>query len=330
MKIEDLPRHKTGILPTPLEYCKNLSAKFKDCEIWIKRDDLTGHSFGGNKERKLEFILGDALKNESKTIVTVGSLQSNHCRITASLARKFNMDVELVLISNSAKETAQVEANYFLDKIMGAKIHLVKSKEVRDKIKELLADLESKGKKPYFIEGGGHNPLGVAGYALAVKELNKQMEKEKVNADYIFLPTGTGTTHAGLLAGKELYGFDPKIVGISIARPLERCLNETVMAIDGFFALLKKDFSIDMDIRIYDKYIGKSYGSLTDEAIKAVRLLAQTEGIVLDPVYNAKAFAGMLDRIKRKKISGNIIYLLTGGAPGSFVQSHIKKLIKGI
>jgi 1-aminocyclopropane-1-carboxylate deaminase/D-cysteine desulfhydrase-like pyridoxal-dependent ACC family enzyme len=250
--------------------------------------------------------------------------------MTASLARKLNMDVELVLISNSQKETSIVEANYFLNKIMGANIHLVKSKEVRDKIKNLLADLEAKNKRPYFIEGGGHNPLGVAGYALAIKELNKQMEKEDIKADYIFLPTGTGTTHAGLLAGKEIYGFDPKIVGISIARQLERCLNETVMAIDGFFELLKKEFNTDMDISIYDKYIGKSYGNLTDEAIKAIRLLAQTEGIVLDPVYNAKAFAGMLDRIKRKKITGNIIYLLTGGAPGLFVQSHIRKLLKGI
>ncbi|OGV38350.1 MAG: hypothetical protein A2020_08205 [Lentisphaerae bacterium GWF2_45_14] len=318
MKLEEIPRIKSAFLPTPLEYLPNLSAYFKNCRIWMKRDELTGHCFGGNKERKLEYILADAQAKNADSVVTVGALQSNHCRMTVSMARKLGIKTELILIrENEEKIQPQPEANYFLDIFMGAEIHIVARDAVQSKIDSVMGALRSANRNPYFIESGGHNALGAMGYVNAFLELQKQLSKINEKADHIIFPTGTGTTHAGLAAGALISGFKGKINGISVARKSERCLQETEAVLQQIMSILNSSFSSG-DLSVYDEYVGNGYGLLYDECIDSMKLLADTEGTVLDPVYNAKAFHGMADLIKNDRLSGNIIYINTGGLPGIF------------
>jgi len=293
----------------------------------MKRDDLIGHCFGGNKEKKLEYIFPDVINKKAEVVITVGAIQSNHCRMTAIFANKFNIKTELILIRNNTM--SRTGGNYLINKIANAHINIVDASEVNDKIKELVYLHKMKGNNPYFIEGGGHNELGILGYIFAVKEIKRQLDKIKITPNFIILPTGTGITQAGLIMGSKLFNYNTKIIGISVAREKERCINEIlniIMKTENFF---KKNPDCEKNrgkysIYLNDKYIGKGYGYSTNDSMMASNLLLKKEGILVDPVYNAKAFGGMIDLINKKELKGNIIYINTGGLPLAFTKEYQK------
>lgn len=323
MRLGTIPRIFWANLPTPFERLNNISSQFKDTTIFIKREDLTGHCFGGNKERKLEFMMADVLKKKATVIVTVGTLQSNHCRMTTAFSNKLGLKTELILIENERDEGIKKGGNFFLCELLGAKIHTVKVNEVKDKIEELLNNLRDNGEEPYFIEGGGHNVLGTLGYIYAIRELKKQTEETEVSPDYLVLPTGTGTTQAGLILGTKIFDYDIEIVGISVARGKERCIGEISTIIKKTKEYLDIDsWDYNPQINVYDDYIGEGYGISTKESMKALKSLAEKEGLVIDPIYNAKATAGMFDLISKGRLKGIVIYLNTGGLPALFTEKY--------
>lgn len=312
-KLDSIARIPLVNLPTPMERLKNLESEFKGVKIFMKRDDLGGCRFGGNKERKLEFIMADALKKRCATIVTVGTIQSNHCRSVAAISNKFGMKTELILIKNNSGNPKN-ESGYSIKELLGAQMHLVKANEVQDKIKDVLKRLKERGKRPYFIEGGGHNVFGVMGYIQAVGELKQQLRSLGILPAYLVLPTGTGSTQAGLIFGKKLFNLDIQIIGISVSRSKKRCISEISNIIRKAEKYLKINLgNFNNDIRVFDDYIGRKYGIPTKKGMGALRLLAEIEGLIVDPIYNAKALAGMFDLISKSMIKGNIIFLNTGG-----------------
>src|SRR3989344_5654184 len=258
--LASIDRLRLANLPTPLEKMANLSGHVKSAVIYMKRDDQTGHCFGGNKERKLEFILADALKKKASVIVTVGAVQSNHCRATAALSNRMGFKTELILIRSEREKESEKEGNYLLDELMGATIHLVKTDQVQHKIDEVLNCLRQRGERTYFIEGGGHNPLGAISYIYAIKELKAQANGTGETINYLVLPTGTGTTQAGLILGKAMFAWDIKIIGISVSRNKERCISEISAVIrktEERFKLGDLDFDLDEEIVVYDEYVGE-------------------------------------------------------------------------
>jgi len=318
MKIKNIPKIDSCFLPTPIERLDSVSKIYKN-EIFMKRDDLTGHCFGGNKERKLEFIIADALRKKATALVTVGTLQSNHCRMTAAFGNRVGLKTELILIFDGKDNAIPKEGNYLLSKLMSARIHVVTAHEVKDKIEEVLSNLQDNGEEPYFIEGGGHNVLGMLGYVHAVKELKSQTEEMGISPDYLVLPTGTGTTQAGLILGGRLFDYDVEVIGISVARGKERCVTEITNIIkqtEDYLDIDSKDYM--QHIKVYDEYIGKGYGILTKESMEALKLMAEREGLMIDPIYNAKAVAGMFDLMSKGNLTGVVIYLNTGGLPALF------------
>lgn len=320
-KLNSTARIRLACLPTPLEKIKNMRDIFGRSAVYIKRDDLTGHCFGGNKERKLEFFMAEAVKKRATAVVTVGAVQSNHCRMTQAAACALGLKCELILIKDADGGNIEPEGNYFLDKLMGAVIHLVKAAEVNTTINRLMEALKKKGERPYFIPGGGHSYLGAFGHILFMQELKGQLKKTGFRPDYLVLPTGTGTTQAGLILGKLIFGPDINIIGISISRGKERCVQEIAKILTDAEKYLGFEPQVWYNhIHLFDDYIGEKYGSGSKESREALNLLAKREGTILDPIYNAKAFAGMLDLAAKKKISGNIIYLNTGGIPALFTR----------
>ena len=321
-ELNSIPRIAFANLPTPLDKLNNFIGQYSNAVIYMKRDDLTGQCFGGNKERKLEYIMADALQNKATVLVTVGVLQSNHCRLVTAISNKLGLRSELILINNNETEEIINEGNFFLNNLMGAKIHIVRIDEVQDKIKNVLQNLRDNGEQPYFIEGGGHNVFGAIGYVFALRELKKQIEEMGLLVSYLVLPTGTCTTQAGLILGKRLFGLDIEIIGISIARNKNRCVTdiETIIKKTEVYLNLESTGYVT-DIIVYDEYIGKRYGIPTKEGLDLLRVMAEKEGLIIDPIYNAKALAGMFDLISKGVLKGNIIYLNTGGLPALFTKN---------
>jgi len=323
MKIEEFKRINSCFLPTPIHRLNNFS-DLLESNIFMKRDDLTGNFFGGNKERKLEYIMADAISKKSTTIVTVGSVTSNHNRITAGFANRIGLKTELIIIEKENINTLE-NWNYKLCKKLGAEIHIVKKNEVKEKIKNVIKNVEKKGEKPYFIEGGGHNILGTISYIEMVRELFHQMKYLELIADYIVLPVGTGTTYAGIIMGCKIFNYENvKVIGISIARDKKRCIEEISAIIKDTEENLKtKICDYSSNINIYDNYIGDGYSIPTKKSKNAIKIIAEKEGIILDPIYNGKALSGLIELISDKKINGNIIYINTGGIPNIFSNYKI-------
>lgn len=320
-RLAKIPRVHAANLPTPLERCLNIDKAFEGCSIFIKRDDLTGTCFGGNKERNLEFIIADALKGKARTLVTVGAVNSNHCRMVSAFAARYGFKAELILLKKGSGARFENEGNVFLDRLMGAGIRTVDPKDAEKEIDKAMSKLKAKSAKPYFIESGAHNALGVLGYMCCAFELKDQLNRMKIKPDYLVLPTGTGTTQAGLVMGMELLGLEVDIIGVSVARSSERCVKEISLLIEKTEKLLGlKAGTCASRIHVSDKFIGTGYAEPTKGSLGAIRLAAEREAVTLDPVYNAKAFSGMLNMISDGTMRGRIIYLNTGGVPEIFTQ----------
>jgi len=320
---KEVPRLRFAHLPTPIDELGRLSKALGGPRIFVKRDDATGLALGGNKTRKLEFLIADALKKGAATIVTAGAAQSNHCRQTAAAAAKFGLDCVLVL--NGPRPEA-ASANILLDSLLGARIVWVERREDRERAQmEICAELETAGKAPYFMPYGGSTPIGALGYAFAVEEAMKQ----GMDADWYVFGTSSGGTHAGLVLGARLFGLRGKVLGISIDES-EAWLKERVssLASDASELLGPRIEVQPEDILANDAYCRAGYGVLTDAEIEAVGLFARTEGLLLDPVYTGRAAAGLIDLARKGFFGKNdkVLFWNTGGQPALFAEKYQGRL----
>lgn len=319
----DLPRVHLAPLPTPLDEASRLSAALGGPRILLKRDDLTGVGLGGNKVRKLEYVIGRALAEGADTLVVSGGFQSNLARIAAAMGSRLGLQVELVL-GGMPDEQRPVEGNLLLDHLYGANVHLVDTVprwEFGTAVEDVAEKLRSEGCRPYVVPLGGSSPEGMAGYVGATHELLAQLYEMKVQPDYLFVAVGSGGTYSGLLLGQLNLPVPYQVVGISVSRAADYLREKIPVEAAAAAAQLGLEKSPAAgDLRVYDDYIGAGYGSLTDGCREAIKLVARTEGVMLDPVYSGKCMHGLIDLIKRGEIGAGetVLFLHTGGWPALF------------
>jgi len=315
--LEKFKRIKLGHFPTPIEHLKNISKYLGGPNLFIKRDDCTGLATGGNKTRKLEFLIPDAMQNKAELIVTVGAIQSNHARQTAAACALMGLKCLIVLEQRlkDPPEAYMKSGNVFLDKLFGADVKVCpKNEDVLEYSENLIKDIKSKGTNVYFIPGGGSNSIGALGYVECLNEIIK--ENKKYNFSQIIHATGSAGTQAGLLAGRKYFNINIPVTGICVRHKKD-------IQVDKVYAEAKKTCEMlhckildKSDVIVYDEYIGPGYGEPTESMIEATKLLARKEAILLDPVYSGKAFAGLIGLIKDKKLTknDNVLFIHTGGA----------------
>ena len=302
-----------SILPTPIYKLENLSKKY-EANIFCMRDDLSGFAFGGNKTRKLDYLVYDALQKGADTLLAVGANQSNFCRITAGYGAATGLEVHLLL---SGKEEEKPRANLYLDKLFGAHVHhtdLVENSAVEAESMELEENLKRKGKKVYRMPMGGSTPLGTLGYLQAFDEILMYSERNNMHFDYIFLASGSGGTQAGLVLGKMISNWKGQIIGISVGRPVSD-LYPVVGNLAKEAAKLLNIKSEKTKYLVDDNFIGEKYGAFTHWGSQAIKDFALHEGILLDNVYTGKGAAGMLAYINEERVdkTSNILFIHTGG-----------------
>lgn len=311
-------------LPTRIEPMARLSAILKGPEIYCKRDDQTGLGFGGNKIRKLEFLVAEAIKAEAKTLVTVGAIQSNHCRQTAAMAARFGFDCILIL---SGTEPEIANGNLFLDTLFGAKIVWANRNNRDQVLDQVFQEAEVQGRKPYLIPYGGSSATGMLGYVEAMTELKDL----GISFNWIITASSSGGTQAGMVLGGMKTGFEGNILGISIeekARNLESTIVNLVGECNDLFGL---QILLPLEkIMINDDYLGGGYGVMADPEIEAIRLFAKYEGLLLDPVYTGRAAAGMIDLIRKGffRRDEKLLFWHTGGTPALFAEPYLSMLQK--
>ncbi|MBD3189332.1 MAG: pyridoxal-phosphate dependent enzyme [Candidatus Heimdallarchaeota archaeon] len=322
--LDQVPRKKFCLLPTPLSELPRLTTHLQGGNIYIKRDDLTGMGFGGNKNRKLEFLLADALEQEADTIITEGALQSNHCLQTAACASSLGLNCELVL---SGERPKTITGNLLLDQILEVKIHRTKESKDRKKIMQKVAkELKEQGKKPYIIPTGGSNLIGILGYVNFMREIAEQAHQMNKDFDVLVHGSGSAGTQAGILIGKKIYYPRIDILGISAGEPKDEIKTEIRNLVRQFECHWNTKIALKgEEIVIHEKYFGKGYGIPSKEMVETVKLVAQLEGIFLDPVYNGKAMVGLIDLIKKNVIpkDANVLFLHSGGGPSLFASAEV-------
>jgi D-cysteine desulfhydrase family pyridoxal phosphate-dependent enzyme len=310
-------------LPTPVEELPRLREALGGPRLLIKRDDQTGLAFGGNKTRKLEFLVAEAREQGAETLITGGALQSNHCRQTAAAATRFGFRCILVLTGDKPQQSS---GNLLLDQLFGAEIVYVADRKDRDRIlQETFDRATQEGKKPYLVSYGGSNATGALGYAFAMKELVDQ----NVDADWIVFATSSGGTHAGLLLGQRVFGYKGKILGISIDES-EEWLKQHVSELASLASekLGKRIEFTPGEVVANAHYCSAGYGVLTQQEREAIRLFATCEGLLLDPVYTGRAAAGMIDLIRKGFFKKNetVLFLHTGGQPALFADEYANRI----
>ncbi|MEH6633221.1 MAG: D-cysteine desulfhydrase family protein [Halopseudomonas aestusnigri] len=321
MLTEFNPSVPLAFLPTPLQPLNQLSKVLGGPLIYMKRDDCTGLAGGGNKTRKLEFLIADALEKGANCIITAGGLQSNHVRQTAAAAARYGLECHLVLVRNVAWDDAayQTSGNIVLDHLLGAKISIHPAGADRDQIMENLSvELREKGQTPYIIPVGGSNAVGALGYASAAIEILEQCRNLNISPSALYHATSSGGTQAGLIVGLITAKRPFPVFGIEVdgkAGPVTEAIESIVP-----YALEKlgrfEVWNPDPDLNVITGYGGENYGIPTPSGKEALELVARTEGILLDPVYSGKGFAGLIDHIRTGKFSKDesVIFLHTGGA----------------
>jgi D-cysteine desulfhydrase len=330
---QPVPRYPLAFLPTPLHPVPRLSAWLAKnggpphLELWVKRDDQTGLAGGGNKTRKLEYLLADALAQGADTLVTTGAVQSNHCRQTAAAATRVGLDCHLVL---GGARPGSANGNLLLDQLLGATIHWTERENRLNRLAELTEELRQAGRRPYAITYGGSDRIGARGYVSALGELHTQCAAIGLTLDAIVIPSSSGGTQAGLLVGEAATGWSVPIVGISIDES-EKDLKENVarLATDTAAGLgLDRRFAPE-DVRAEAGYLGAGYGAFGELERDAILTLARTEGILLDPVYTGRAAGGLLDILRRDpgrllhdpERPARLLFWHTGGAPALFAYA---------
>ena len=315
----NLPRFPLLDDPSPLAPLTRLSAELGGrAEVWIKREDLLPLAFGGNKLRNLEFLVGAALAEGADSLVTAGRRWSNHCRLTAAAGTVAGLDVHLVL---SGPPTDPPNPGARLDALLGATVHQARTADRAardDLVAQVVADLRDAGRRPYLIPVGGGGSVGATGQLLAADEVTAQATARGIAIDSIVLPSATGSTQAGLLAGLRAIGSPAAVVGVAVAHPPDD-LRPTIASL---LAELGKTTGVPVDpaqIELDGDELGPGYGRPTDAADEATRLLARTEGILVDPIYTAKALAGLVRRVREGLADGRtLVFWHAGGLPGLF------------
>ncbi len=327
MLLSRFPRVSLAHLPTPLEHLPRFSKELGGPEIWVKRDDCTGLASGGNKTRKLEFAMADALEQGADTIVTVGAVQSNHVRQTAAAACKLGLKCEVLLEHRIAEpsETYTQSGNVLLDHLFGANIREYdKGTDFDSALRDVAAEVEAAGGKPYVVPGGASNRIGALGYVNCALELVAQANDAGLVIDHIVTATGSAGTHAGLLVGLKAMHCGIPLTGIGVGAPRELqeqrvydLAMETAEYIGAPEIVKRAEVVANCD------YIGEGYGVPTPEMNDAVVMLARLEGLLFDPVYSGKALAGMIDLVQKGYFDGaeNIVFLHTGGAVALFAYA---------
>jgi D-cysteine desulfhydrase family pyridoxal phosphate-dependent enzyme len=315
--MENISRVSLAHLPTPIEPMHNLSKEL-GISLLVKRDDLTGLAFGGNKTRKLEFLLADAQASGATTLITTGALQSNHCRQTAAVAARYGMECILVLGGESPKE---MSGNLLLDYLLGAELSWTSMEKRDESLQEIVMQAQADGRKPYLIPYGGSNPIGATAFTLAMREVLEQ----GVHPDWIVVASSSGGTQAGLVVGAELDNFQGKILGISIDTPeTDLCLHIADLATQtARFLGSNKSFTAD-SIYVTADYLGAGYGKPGALEINAIKSFSQMEGIILDPVYTGRAAGGLIDLAERRFFNPGqtVLFWHTGGSPALFANSY--------
>ncbi len=311
-------------LPTPIELTSiGGDAGFR---VFVKRDDCTGLGLGGNKTRKLEFTMGEAIAARATVLITCGARHSNHVRQTAAAAARLGVRCQVVLYDPLERETAfyKTSGNLLLDTLLGAEVYHVSDNgdATEQRIEALVAEARAAGETPYVVTLGASDGTGALGYAECARELLAQCRERDIAPSAIILATGSGGTQAGLLGGLRLLGSDIPVVGISVSEPADIKRGKVRRVLDEMFAKLGADIIVpDSDIVISDDYAGEGYTIPTPESHDAVRSVAQHEGLLIDPIYTAKAMAGLLDLGRRGKLSGDVVFLHTGGATALFAYT---------
>ena len=320
MHLAKFPRLRFAHLPTPLEPMANLSRLLDGPNIWVKRDDCTGLAGGGNKTRKLEFLMADAEQQGADTIITQGAVQSNHARQTAAIAAKLGYECYLLLENRTGSDDLDFLANgnVLLDDIYNARLSdFPAGTDMNQEMLSLSEELRAAGKKPYIIPGGGSNRIGALGYVNAAYELVGQCNDQGLKVDHIVHATGSTGTQAGLVTGLTAIHSGIDLMGISVRAPKEaqeenvyRLACETAEFIGSSAALNRSDVVANSD------YVGEGYGMPTDGMIEAVEMTARHESILLDPVYSGKGMAGLIDLVRQGfyRREENIVFIHTGGA----------------
>jgi L-cysteate sulfo-lyase len=324
MHLARFPRVKLCHAPTPLEFMSNLTRELGGPQLWIKRDDCTGVATGGNKNRKLEFLIGEALAQGADHVVTQGAVQSNHVRQTAAMSAKFGLKSTAVLEHRIQTNDADYldNGNVLLDRIFGTAIeYRPGGTDMQAVIEEVGERLKSQGAKPYLIPGGGSNPTGALGYANVALELLAQANELGLRIDRVVHATGSAGTQAGLVAGLEALTSGIRVLGIGVRNPKDRQEANVHRLAEATGEKLGLKGGIPRAaVEANCDYVGAGYGIPTEGMGEAVRLLARLEGILLDPVYSGKAMAGLIDLIRKDAFAKdeNVVFLHTGGQAGLF------------
>jgi D-cysteine desulfhydrase len=325
MNYTKFPRRNYLQGPTPIEAMPQLSKTLGgDVNPYVKRDDLLPGSAGGNKTRKLEFCIADALEKGADTIITCGAVQSNHARLTASWSAKEGLDCHLILeerVKGSYKEEAS--GNNFLFELLGVKsIDVVEGgSDMMVQMDKKANELKAKGKKPYIITGGASNAIGATGYAVCAEETMEQLNEMRLAIDHIVVPSGSAGTHAGMVAGMIGVNGNIPVSGVNVSR-VKDVQEEIVykLAVETAQRLETRGSVAREDIVCYDQYVGQGYSLPTDSMVEAVKLFARAEAVLLDPVYSGKAAAGLIDLVRKGTFSkgSNVLFLHTGGSPALY------------
>jgi D-cysteine desulfhydrase/L-cysteate sulfo-lyase len=321
--LDTLPRLRLAQLPTPLEEARRLSESLGGPRIFLKRDDLTGVALGGNKVRKLEFVIGRAVAEGMDSLVVSGGFQSNLARIAAAMGNRLGLQVVLVL-GGEPGEPRLPTGNLLLDHLFGVTVHTVDTSprwEFGTAVEDVAEDLRRRGKRPFVVPLGGSGPEGMAGYVSATQELLAQLSERELQPSRLYVPVGSGGTFSGLLLGALNQGAPYQVVGISVSRSRDYLLEQLPIAAAAAaesLGLARRPRASDLCVD--DSYIGAGYGAMTEGCRNAISLVARTEGVLLDPVYSGKAMHGLIDHIKTGRIASRetVVFLHTGGWPALF------------
>jgi L-cysteate sulfo-lyase len=323
MRLDDLNPLPLGYTSTPLDPLPRLSAYLEGPELWVKRDDQTGIATGGNKVRKLQFLLAEALRKQADVVITAGAAQSNHVRQTAALAAQLGLSCVLILKGTPPQRT--IQGNYLLDRILGAEVRWSGDKSFTELFEEETNTLRAWGHNPYIVPFGGSNALGVCGYVAAMVELYQQMQTQNVHFDVIVLASGSGGTQAGLLLGAHALGYDGSIQGISVFDKAVTLREEIARLSTASAQLLHLEcvFAAE-EVAVNDAYLGGGYGVLGDLERKAITLAGRTEGLLVDPVYTGRALGGIIDMIQKSVLlkGQRVLFWHTGGIPALFAYGE--------
>jgi D-cysteine desulfhydrase family pyridoxal phosphate-dependent enzyme len=323
--MKTLPRLRFAHLPTPIEPLPRLSATLGGPILLVKRDDQTGLAMGGNKTRKLEFLLAEAQAHGARTIITAGAVQSNHCRQTAAAAARYGFNCILVL---SGELPASPSGNLLLDQLLGAEIINTSQAERDRTLKATFNTAWEDGRRPYLIPYGGSNPTGACAYVFAIQELLEQCQVSTLRGcppDWIVFPSSSGGTQAGMLVGARLFGFKGGILGISVDEPADALQAKVAALATATAEHLGGSFIFKPEeVQVNSEYLGGGYGVMGEVEREAMAIFAKTEGLIVDPVYTGRAAAGLIDLIRKGFFSkdDHVLFWHTGGTPALFAERY--------